>query len=258
MLTKKWRSFRRFASVIGIGGALKWHIGPKLWSTFSIQPKHALYPLAIRGGSSDSGAFKQIYIEREYACLHDMSDVGLIIDCGANVGYSSAYFLSQFPRCQVIAVEPDPSNFAMLKRNLAAYGDRVKLVQAGVWSQPGSLVISKEEYRDGKEWSRTVRPCHPGEKAELEGVAIGTLLADSKQERISLLKVDVEGAEAVIFHENFKAWLDKVDNIAIELHEDSTFGNANEVFFSAIEERDFEISTSGELTICRRRAMKTG
>jgi hypothetical protein len=82
-------------------------------------------------------------------------------------------------------------------------------------------------------------------------VDIATLLEGSGHQRISLLKVDVEVAEAVIFAEDFQSWLDKVDAIAIELHDDTTFGNGSEVFFAAIRGRNFHMSHSGELTICR-------
>jgi hypothetical protein len=72
-----------------------------------------------------------------------MFGVRLIIDCGANVGYSSAYFLSRFPYCQVIAVEADPDNFVILRRNLDRYEDRVRLIHVGVWSQKVGLVLSR-------------------------------------------------------------------------------------------------------------------
>jgi hypothetical protein len=63
----------------------------------------------------------------------------------------------------------------------------------------------------------------------------------------------VEGAEAVIFSGNNRSWLDKVEVIAIELHDDSAFGNSPAIFFNAIEGRGFDVSRSGDLTICRKR-----
>src|ERR1035438_1153468 len=99
-----------------------------------IHPRHVVHPLCIRHDSSDLDVFNQIFVQQEYAPLYAMTAVRLVIDCGANVGYSSACFLSQYPNCHVVAVEPDPDNFAMLRRNLLAYGSRVTLVQAGVWS----------------------------------------------------------------------------------------------------------------------------
>lgn len=195
--------------------------------------------------------FEEIFVQHEYAPLYAMTDARLVIDGGANVGYSAACFLSRFPNCHVVAIEPDPDNFAMLQRNLEVYGSRVTLVRAGVWSHTAPLVMSDNRYRDGREWSKQVRQCAPSEKADFEGIDIASVLASSGYDQISVLKIDVEGAEAVIFRGNVQ-WLDKVDAIAIELHNDSSFGNGSEVFFSAIRDQEFEVSHSGELTICCR------
>jgi hypothetical protein len=43
-----------------------------------------------RAGASDLDSFRQIFIDREYPCVDDVVDAEFIIDCGANVGYSSA------------------------------------------------------------------------------------------------------------------------------------------------------------------------
>jgi hypothetical protein len=111
----------------------------KATQPYKILPKYAEYPLICRPNTSDLNVFNQIFIEREYACLDHLSNVDLVIDGGANVGYSSAYFLTQFPKCSVISVEPDPFNFAVLETNLASYNERAKLVHSGLWSHPVGL-----------------------------------------------------------------------------------------------------------------------
>ncbi|MFO0892156.1 MAG: FkbM family methyltransferase [Isosphaeraceae bacterium] len=212
------------------------------------------HPIYFRNRSSDRFVCHQIFIEREYACLDDLTHPGLILDCGANVGYSSAYFLSRFPDCSVIAVEPDPGNFEVLELNLAPFGSRARTVRAAIWSHPTGLKISESKYRDGREWSCQVAECGPEEDPTVIAVDIPTLLRDSGRERISLLKMDIEGAEAVVFSRGYESWIDLVDNIAIELHYDSPFGDAPRAFHDAIAGRGFATSRSGELTICRRPA----
>ena len=112
--------------------------------------------------------------------------------------------------------------------------------------------MAETKYRDGGAWARQVRPCEAGEAADFQGIDVGSLLATSGHERIGILKIDVEGAEAVIFADNYQSWLDKVDALAIELHDDSMFGQGSEVFFAAIAGRGFTISRSGDLTLCHR------
>jgi len=63
--------------------------------------------------------------------------------------------------------------------------------------------------------------------------------------RISILKLDIEGAELNLFKSNTE-WLELVDNLVIELHGTE----CSEVFFKAISGCGFKISTSGELTVC--------
>ena len=92
-----------------------------------------------RAGGSDLRVFAQLLANREYRCL-DQSDIsGLVIDCGANIGLSTLYFLTRFPNAHLIALEPDPDNFKMLARNTAAFSDRVTLLQAAVWNKNARL-----------------------------------------------------------------------------------------------------------------------
>jgi len=241
---------------LGVLGALRYLV----WYCFGwpgsndylLHPRQARYPLRLRPRSSDPAAFFQIFILDEYACLDGAAKVDLVIDAGANVGCSSAYFLSRFPDCRVIAVEPEAENCAQLRRNLAPYGDRAEVVQAGIWPRPARLVMAEEIYRDGRAWSRQVRECRAGEPGEMDGIDIASLLARSGAERISILKMDIEGTEALVFAGGHRAWIDRVDTLLIELHEDSVFGRGSEVFYPAIEGQDFSITQSGELTVCQR------
>jgi FkbM family methyltransferase len=220
----------------------------------TLHPRHAVYPVVLRTASSDIDVFTQVFVKMGYAALSELKNVKLIMDLGANVGFASAYFLTQFPEANVVAVEPDAGNFAQLERNMAPYGSRVRCCHAGVWSHPSRLTIHNIPYRDGREWCKQVLECDISDKGDIgiDGIDISTLLKWSGYDHISLLKMDIEGAEAVIFSGNYTSWIDKVSTIAIELHDDSIFGKASEIFFSAINGRGFDVSRIGELTICKR------
>jgi FkbM family methyltransferase len=205
-------------------------------------------PLWCRANTSDRQVFSQVFIEREYACLDGVASPRLIIDCGANVGYTSAYFLSRFPGAHVIAVEPDPGNFGMLESNLRGYGNRFTALQTAVWSHPVGLKLSRGANGDDRDWAVQVRPLRDGELPDVVATDIGGLLANSGFDRIDILKVDVEHAEVEIFGHGSAAWLDQVDNIAIELHGD----DARDTFFRAVHPSEFTFRESGELTVANR------
>ena len=205
-------------------------------------------PLLCRGGSSDIDVFKHVFVLREYQSIDDIGEPDFIVDCGANAGYSSAYFLSVYPRAHLVAIEPDPGNFRMLELNTAAFGARCERLQAGVWSGPCGLKIVDSPVGDGREWARGVAVAGPGERADIHAVGVADVLARSRFERISLLKVDIEGAEAVLFGPGSEAWLDRVDNIAIELHGD----DCTRIYHAAVDPAGFVSEQRGGLTLSRR------
>src|ERR1700730_1909753 len=210
---------------------------------FNLTSKKLDFPVHARPRSSDMEVFSQIFFFHEYRCLSELRSPKLIVDLGANVGYASAYFLTRFRDCSVIAVEPDPDNFIALQKNLTPYsGNRVKTIRAAVWPRSERLQLDLTHAGQGQEWGVRVKPSEVGTK---QTVTIPELLKASAQDRISLLKVDIEGAETELFASGTE-WLDKVDNIVIELHNEA----AHKTFFNAIDKSRFSISTCDELTIC--------
>lgn len=105
----------------------------------SVKVRGVDHPLLFRPATSDLGIFNQIFVGREYAPLDVMETPRLVVDAGANVGYSSAYFLSRFPTVQIIALEPDPGNAELCRRNLAPYGDRARVLVRAVWPHTDTL-----------------------------------------------------------------------------------------------------------------------
>lgn len=112
--------------------------------------------------------------------------------------------------------------------------------------------MAESSFRDGEHWARQVCECGAEESGGLPSVGIGKLLRASGHEGISVLKLDIEGAETVLFSSGYEDWIDRVDTFVIELHEDSPWGNASAAIHMAIEGRDLVLSRSGELTIARR------
>lgn len=161
------------------------------------------FGLALRPTESDLDVLKQVLIDKEYdagpertaavnrliAKLAATGEVPTIIDGGANVGYSAVYFAQAFPQATVIAVEPDPGAFAMLKRNCATYSNIVP-VQGALWSHNRGVDLTNPT---AWSWSRQVRDNGPTPSLTIE-----ELLLRVPRGRLVIAKLDVEGAEAEI------------------------------------------------------------
>ena len=212
------------------------------------------YPLYMRPNTSDLANYSQIFFDRCYACAEVLRDVELIVDCGAYAGYSAAWFLSKFKsRYNLIAIEPDAQNFKMLEVNAEPFSRRITCVNAAIWTHENYYLKKLSgKYRDGREWSYQYGDFSGG---KIPTESISSLMLKYALPRciykISLLKIDIEGAEVILF-KDAQHWLDLVDNIAIELHDDTHFGNATQTFVNACADQ-FTIQKFGEITFAQRR-----
>jgi len=218
------------------------------------RPRRFRYPLNVRlRGSSDIDVFCQIFLEQEYFALRHLKSVSFILDLGANVGFASAYFLNCFPESRILAVEPDEGNVEMCRTNLEPYGERAQVLHGAVWSHNTRLSLSRGAFRDGREWATQVFLPSGGHSGEVEAWDISSLIDLSSSGCVDLLKIDIEGAELVVFGETAKTWLHRVRNLCIELHGD----DCRAMFFNALAGFDYELDQSGELTICKNLRLKT-
>jgi FkbM family methyltransferase len=248
----------RLYPALGAPDALRYLLA-RAWTRFKdsvrlvvLHPRQAEFPLLCRLGTSDLDNFDQIFVEREYAPLDDLDDVALVVDCGAYVGYSASYLLSQFPRSKLIALEPNSENCRLLRRNLAAYAKRVDVIEAAVWSGSANLAAAADQYRDGREWTFHVREAETNDEATIPALGIADILRRSGMTSISLLKMDIEGAEIGVFSNGVEGWIDAVETLVIELHDDSPYGAATPVVAAVLQHHGFVASRSGEVTIFRR------
>lgn len=168
---------------------------------------HAIF---ARPETSDLAAFEHVF-GGAYA-LDLPRQPRLILDLGANVGYASVYFALRWTTARVLAVEPEPSNVAVLRRNAASL-PRVEVVEAAVWPRPGRVVL--EDVGKGF-WGMRVRDA--GDGRDVPAVTIPELLARADADWADLVKIDIEGSELDLFSEETD-WIANVGALALELHD---------------------------------------
>ena len=164
---------------------------------------------------------------------------------GGHILVIPQYFLPiNFLTRQIIAVEPNPFNYALLRENTINY-QNIQLINAGIWNKHTLLKI-KDGIHDY--WKTKVEEIVDGQEDSFEAVTIGGLLRNSCFTEIDILKLDVEGSEKEIFSDGYEEWLDKVKIILIELH-DWLRPGCSEAVYSAINKYNFDQFTKGENTI---------
>jgi len=176
----------------------------------SVKFRRLRHPISLRPGSQDIDTLINNAVRLEYGQLTLPADAPhFIVDGGAYIGDTSSFFLSQPPNATVVALEPNPESFAIASGNLAPYGERAVLLNKALADKPGTLYLS------GVETGAKV-----GEvgMTAVECATVGDLIAMSPTGRITVLKLDIEGAEEAVFRNDAAHWLDKVDHIIVETH----------------------------------------
>jgi len=215
--------FSRRRKKLGFFQALRWTVievlvtRGLLTGDVTLRPPNCAHGVRIRLHDSDWDLFRNVFLEKELEFAASLTPPALIMDLGANVGYTVIYFLSLFPAAGVIAVEPDPANLEVCRANLKPY-KRVQLVRGAIWPSRSPLLLSRGTFRDGRAWATEVRVAKAGEAGDVEGWNIPDLLAASGQDRIGLLKINIEGSEQALFSHNASVWLNRVDNLFVEVH----------------------------------------
>lgn len=128
-----------------------------------------------------------------------LSGGGVFVDAGANWGYFTLVGAHAVgPRGKVIALEPDPRQFAALQANVALNGFTTVLpVRAAAAGARGRLMLAGyQEAAGNRGVSRLDGGTDAGPRFEVDALAIDE--ATSAYASVDLVKIDVEGAEDLV------------------------------------------------------------
>jgi FkbM family methyltransferase len=199
--------------------------------SFKAKLKHASGFFEYRG-FADRGVMTHFY-EPGYHVFKttEGGHVEWIVDLGANIGDETVKFAMRHPSAKIIAVEPEPGNFSLLVNNAKPYGDRVNPVCAGIWHRDARLSIIAGSSPEA--FSVVESP-----DGAIKARSMVSLIKEFKIGRIDILKIDIEGAEFVLFENGSEDWLTMVDSIIIELSDVEKAGSFQN-FFRALERAGF-------------------
>ena len=203
------------------------------------------YRVLVRPGTCDVILFYDIFLQNQYGRA-TIPNVVNVIDCGANIGLASAYFLSRYPACRVVAIEPDPVNHEICLKNLAQFGGRVTVLRMGLWGSCHKLTVASTNVGT---WASTVLPAVGAEDANaIEGIDMPSVLNRFAMKTVDILKIDIEGAEKAVFTAEDLSWIDRVRCFQIEPEDEV----CRQAFLDAIGDRPYRLVQHREILIAER------
>lgn len=165
-------------------------------------------PLAYADGQAVLGQLHEIFSAGCYDFVSANSHPR-IIDCGAHVGCAVLRWRHRYPGARITAIEADPAIAALLRENLRAWQDEAtEVINAAVWNESGEIRFSATGADNGNVAADGAQTIPALDLAGLCG------------EPVDLLKLDIEGSEAVVLsHLASTGALRNVRALVCEWHE---------------------------------------
>ncbi|WP_205513166.1 FkbM family methyltransferase [Longitalea arenae] len=163
-----------------------------------------------------------------------------ILDLGAHIGMTAAYFNIQCPQATIYCIEADEANYELLTNNLqpAIRNGKVKAIHAAISNSRETVYLQKASYSYNSQLSDAITPF------PVKGIVLDQFIQEQHITHIDIIKIDIEGAESFLLHDP-QHWMVITDTILIEIHSEQNlqlFKSAAARFGFRVEKRalDFE------------------
>ncbi|TFG93597.1 MAG: FkbM family methyltransferase [Syntrophobacterales bacterium] len=190
--------------------------------------------------------FKEIFLENAYTVGQQKRITRTdptIIDIGANVGFFSVFALSKFPKCSLYSYEPVESNFKQLSRNRELNRDRnFNCFNLAVCGHKGTIEINFD-ITDQFTTSATIVNTNNDNLTSMEVpcLRLRDIFDENNIEKCDFLKLDCEGAEHDVLYNTPAAYLARIDQMAIEVHQGKNEGENLESLRNFLNRNDFDL-----------------
>jgi len=164
--------------------------------------------IGYRLNRGDLHSIREIWFQDAYWLPFDAPQ-GVLLDLGANIGMASVWLAKRSSFTEVIAVEPDPRNAALVRHNFELNGISGHVVEAAVGPTEGTALFQFSELSNLGKLGQNGVP--------VSMTSVDAIIKKFAVNRFPLIKIDIEGGERDLF-DGPTNWLGCTDSIIIELH----------------------------------------
>jgi FkbM family methyltransferase len=226
--------YSRFFSRVGIKNGLKYFKNFKHLVQAENKNGTTSLPLGLgpevmqlRNGTTDIKIYEQIFLNHDVKLPFNFP-INSIADCGSHIGCSALYLNLEYPGAEIHCFEAEKRNYELLKSNTTPYKN-IHCHHAAVWFEK-----TKVNIQDPKEDPWTFRVGSNEKNGEIDTFTLDDISDLYPSKNLDLIKIDIEGAEKVVFEHLNPDWLTKVKVINIELH-DRIVSGCTQAFTQALE-----------------------
>ena len=132
-ITSRVRQFRKNRRQFGLIAATQYLAQRSSSEILKLKIRGIRTRVFCRPEGSDFMVLRQAIGEKE-CDFPFVKPPGLIIDAGANVGYTTLFYANRWPGVRILAVEPEVHNCRLLRMNCSDYSN-VTIIEGAVWQR---------------------------------------------------------------------------------------------------------------------------
>lgn len=169
-------------------------------------------------GDDDMSVIDEFFVDKMYRTIEPIitNTKNIILDVGAHIGCFSVYARKLNSVSPIIAIEPEPNNFEILKENLKLNHCKNIITKqtalVGTNKKTIELYLNKDSHNHSTFYETK-------ESISVSATNLEELIRKNKLEKIGILKIDIEGEEfSVIKNIKPDTWK-LIENIILEYHD---------------------------------------
>ena len=173
--------------------------------------------LTYRLNRGDIQGIREVFLDEAYRLPFSLKP-DLVVDLGANIGLTSIWFSKNYRCDRIIAVEPDPKNAILIRKNFAQNKINGIVIEAAIGLTDGMVSFETSQESNLGRVAPTEELLISVQQVKM--ISMETLFAYvSKDEVVDLVKMDIEGGEQQLLSGDI-SWLKRVRAMIAEFHPD--------------------------------------